>query len=70
MKSSDLILLAPAIAFAGGLTGLIKHTSYPDDVLYLATSIFLFIVGVAAFGALLLLVRASLHDSLHENEDS
>ena len=66
MKSSDLILLAPAIAFAGGLTGLIKHTTYPDDVLYLATSIVLFVIGAVAFGALLLLVRASLN----ENEES
>jgi hypothetical protein len=65
MKSSDLILLAPAIAFAGGLTGLIQHTTYPDDILYLATSIILFAIGAAAFGGLFLLVRASLR----ENED-
>ena len=66
MKSSDLILLAPAIAFAGGLTGLIKHTTFPNDVLYLATSIALFAIGAVAFGALLLLVRSSLN----ENEES
>jgi hypothetical protein len=60
MKSSDLILLAPAIAFAGGLTGLIQHSNYPGDVLFLATSIFLFAMGGRDVGGLFLLVRASL----------
>ena len=60
MKSSDLILLAPAIAFAGGLTGLIQHASHPGDMLFLLTSIMLFVIGGAALGGLYLLVRASL----------
>ncbi len=60
MKSSDLILLAPAIAFAGGLTGLIQHTQYPGDVLFLLTSIFLFAIGAATFGGLFVLLRANL----------
>ena len=62
MKSSDLILLAPAIAFAGGLTGLIQHSNYPGDVLFLATSIVLFAIGAVTFGGLFLLVRANLPD--------
>ena len=60
MKSSDLILLAPAIAFAGGLTGLIQHSNHPGDVLFLATSIILFAMGAAIFGGLFLRLRSSL----------
>ena len=62
MKSSDLILLTPAIAFAGGLTGLIQHSNHPGDVLFLGTSIVLFAIGAAIFGGLFLLVRAKLPD--------
>lgn len=60
MKSSDLILLAPAIAFAGGLTGLIQHSQYPGDVLFLLTSVFLFAMGAVIFGGLFVLLRANL----------
>ena len=60
MKSSDLILMAPAIAFAGGLTGLIQHADHPGDVLFLLTSIILFAIGAVTFGGLFLLVRANL----------
>lgn len=65
MKSSDLILLAPAIAFAGGLTGLIQHANHEGDVLFLVTSIVLFAIGAATFGGLFLLVR----ENLPEDED-
>ena len=57
MKTGDLILMAPAIAFAGGLTGLIQHADRPGDIAYLVTSIVLFLIGAAALGGLFLLVR-------------
>nr|WP_321361260.1 hypothetical protein [uncultured Hyphomonas sp.] len=69
MKINDLILLAPAIAFAGGLTGLIQHADYPGDVLFLSTSIALFAIGVATFGGLFLLLRANLPDT-PDNKDN
>ena len=65
MKAGDLILMAPAIAFAGGLTGLIQHAARPGDVVYLTTSVILFAVGTLALGGLLLLVR----ENLPEDED-
>jgi len=60
MKTSDLILMAPAIAFAGGLMGLIQHAAYPGDVIYLITSIALFAIGSGTLGGLFLLVRKNL----------
>jgi hypothetical protein len=60
MKSSDLILMAPAIAFAGGLMGLIQHAAYPGDAIYLITSIALFAIGGGTLGGLFLLVRKNL----------
>ena len=64
MKGTDLILMAPAIAFAGGLTGLIQHAARPGEIAYLATSIVLFIVGVVVLGRLFLAVR-----DIHEDAD-
>ena len=57
MKAGDLILMAPAIAFAGGLTGLIQHKAHPGDVLFLGTSLTLFALGAAALGGLAILLR-------------
>ncbi|MCA8901301.1 MAG: hypothetical protein KDA53_08620 [Hyphomonas sp.] len=57
MKAGDLILMAPAIAFAGGLSGVMKHAAHPGSTLYLATSITLLLVGIGTFAGLLLLVR-------------
>jgi len=57
MKTGDLILMAPAIAFAGGLAGVMQHKDHPGDVLFLSTSIALFAFGVAALGILAILVR-------------
>ncbi|HPE48941.1 MAG TPA: hypothetical protein PLR76_11110 [Hyphomonas sp.] len=67
MKGIDLIWLAPAIAFAGGLTGLMQHQAHPANPLYLGTSIALLLIGVLAFAGLFLLVRpdqAGRDDSL------
>jgi hypothetical protein len=60
MKSGDLILMAPAIAFAGGLTGLIQHAARPGDIAYLLTSIVLLGIGVATLCGLFLLVWHNL----------
>lgn len=60
MKASDLILMAPAIAFAGGLTGLMQHAAYPGDYIYLITSIVLFTIGVGSLAFLAWLIKASL----------
>jgi len=57
MKGADLILMAPAIAFAGGLTGLMQHAGRPGDTVYLATSLVLFLIGAAAFAGLFLVLR-------------
>jgi hypothetical protein len=58
MKSSDLILLAPAIAFAGGLTGLITAFKLSGRRAVSRHIHFPVCDGVAAFGALFLLVAA------------
>ena len=57
MKYADLILMAPAIAFAGGLTGLIQHAERPGDMLYLITSIGLFAIGAGTLAGLGITVR-------------
>ena len=57
MKGTDLILMAPAIAFAGGLSGLIQYVAHPGAYIYLATSAALFVVGTAILGGLFLLIR-------------
>lgn len=64
MKGGDLILMAPAIAFAGGLTGLIQYVAHPGDIVYLSTSIVLFTIGVCAFAGLFMLLR-----NMRDDED-
>ena len=57
MRGSDLILMAPAIAFAGGLTGLIQYAAHPGDIVYLSTSVVLFVIGASTFAGLFVLLR-------------
>lgn len=65
MKAGDLILMIPAIAVAGGLTGLIQHAARPGEIVYLLTSLVLFAIGAGAFGGLFLALRR-----MHDDEGS
>ncbi|MEZ5947083.1 MAG: hypothetical protein R3C13_01065 [Hyphomonas sp.] len=60
MKGIDLVYMAPAIAFSGGLAGLMQHAAQPGDTVYLGTSLALFLIGIAAFAGLLLLTRSRI----------
>ena len=62
MKAGDLILMIPASAVAGGLTGLIQHAARPGEFIYLLTSIILFVIGAGAFGGLFLALRRMRDD--------
>ena len=56
MKTVDLLLMAPAIAFAGGLIGLIQHVAHPGDIGYLSTAVMLFAIGTVMLGGMCLIV--------------